>query len=186
VADARHPVQRVKGDAHEGVYVQRQSDGQYMIKVEVNFRPKWFIPPSGHGLTVGQKVSFTEGDDGAVTLMTAQAAPKAYRLPSGDDISDAEIDQGTVRPIHGRTNGDVELVASAGGKRVTVHIHPYAGSGSTPTGGGISVDGQVYGDNAPGDIVERIAKHAGFAAAVEKAKPPSTADASDNWRNPET
>ena len=172
----RLAIQRAKGDKHSGTYVRRGSDGTYWIRVWINDRPTWFAPPQGHKLELDQNVTFVEGDANAVTELVAE---KTYTLFDGTTkITDADILGGTVRPIEDRRSGDVELVIATR-PEIRIHVHPYVGSGSTPTGGGVSIGGRVSRDNAPQDIVEKITTHAQFEAAVKAAAPKSREGA---WR----
>jgi hypothetical protein len=177
-------IQRSKGDKHSGVYVKRPSDAQFMIKVDSGMRPLWFAPPSGHGLAPGQSVTFTEGEGSAVTELVAGAVPKTYLLfDARTEISDADIAKGTLQPIAGRTSGDVELVIESGMKTITIHVHPYAGSRETPTGGGVKIGSTLSKDNAPQAVVDKIAERADFEDVVKKAAGATgTSAATREWR----
>lgn len=173
------PVQRAKGDRHTGKFAKRGSDGALLIQVWIGNRPKWFKPPADHGLVLDQTVTFVEGDDDAVTELAAEAPPKTYTLFDGrTKITDSDILRGVVHPIEGRTNGDVELVITSTTEVITIHVHPYAGSGSTPTGGGVKIGRNLSLDNAPQEIVNKIREHKDFDSAVKSADPKARADAS--------
>ena len=179
VADAS-TIQRAKGDQHTGKYTRRGSDGALLIQVWIGPRPKWFTPPADHKLVLDQAVTFVEGDNEAVTELVAEAPPKTYTLFDGRTrITDADILRGVVRPIAGRTNGDVELVINSTPETVTIHVHPYAGSGSSPTGGGVMIGRNLNADNAPQEIVNKIREHQDFDTVVKAAAPKSHAD---EWR----
>lgn len=174
-------VQRVKGDKHTGKYVKRPSDGAFMIRVDAGLRSLWFRPPEGHNLTDGQAVSFVEGENGAVTELSAGAVPKAYVLFDGrTTISDTDIAKGTLQPIAGRTNGDIELVIASGVSPVVIHVHPYVGSGGTPGGGAVAIGRAWSTGNASSEIVTKIAERPDYKDVVAAAAPKRRADG--NWK----
>lgn len=99
-------------------------------------------------------------------------------------LSNAEIASGTLQAVPGRTNGDVELIVTRAGQRISLHVHPTAGSNSTPTGGGSALNnraGAVPG-NVPQTIVARIALRADYVTVTQACKPAATGADSGSWR----
>lgn len=96
------------------------------------------------------------------------------------EITDEQIRNGTLQPVAGRQNGDVELIIRrhpAG----TICLHVHARDGGT--GGGMSLNRQVDVSNTPHAIVAAIVARGDYRTVVRHCSPaPSRAEASNNWR----
>lgn len=136
-------------------------------------------------------VEYEEDDDEAVAgeedAEEDEAQAPGYPITVNGqqfNLAAGDISGGTLEPVPGRTNGDVQLRFNLGRHLIVLHVHPTAGSGGTPTGGGSSLNGHVGAvpGNVPQNIVDLIAAHPNYATVVASCAPRSAASASDNWR----
>jgi len=92
-------------------------------------------------------------------------------------IPDSALMTGTLRPVPGRNNGDVELLWDSPEGVVSLHVHPNG------VGGGSSLNGRAgpVPGNVPTAIVRRIMARADFKSIVDSCSPKSKAD-EGSWR----